>query len=175
MTKLNIVPTIMDEFHVTGMLKVWYLAKIGAVSTVYINASSGRRLRTAQCQSVPNVFFAGTGKNSVPCLHTLVMVAPDHRDGHPKLLWLVTNIPNAEVADGEVCFPLPLPGCCATHCPRGPSCLLLLSLYCLRLRLHLRLRLCGMYTSSLSFEERKLTLHVCVAGPCRVHSSGQQL
>jgi hypothetical protein len=31
MTKLNIVPSILDEFHVTGMLEVWYLAKIGAV------------------------------------------------------------------------------------------------------------------------------------------------
>jgi hypothetical protein len=31
MTKLNIVPSILDEFHVIGMLEVWYLAKIGAV------------------------------------------------------------------------------------------------------------------------------------------------
>ena len=30
------------------------------------------------------------------------MLAPDHFPRHPKLLWLVTNIPNADVADGEV-------------------------------------------------------------------------
>ena len=98
---LHVVPDIIDEFHVTGLLKVWYLQKTGTVSQVYIDVWNGRRLRSTQCSHPPNVFFAGAG-HSAPCLHTLLLLAVDSSPDQRKVLWLVTNIPNAEVTDGEV-------------------------------------------------------------------------
>jgi len=100
-TQLNIVPDILDEFAILGLLKIWFLQKTGAVSRVHLDVSSGRRLRTTQCMQRPDVFFAGPGHNSHPCLHTLLMISADQMAGEPKLTWLVVNIPNAEVSDGE--------------------------------------------------------------------------
>jgi hypothetical protein len=41
MTKLHIVPDILDEFHITGMLKVWYrLTNIYIYIYIYITIIS---------------------------------------------------------------------------------------------------------------------------------------
>jgi hypothetical protein len=108
MSQLQIVPDILDDFRITGILSVWYLQKTGSASFLHVPAGDGSRITTSNCRDRPKVFFAGAMAAS-PCLHTLIMLSPDHMPGQANLHWLVANIPNAEVADGEQLVPYRCP------------------------------------------------------------------
>uniref|UniRef100_A0A7S1JHZ9 beta-aspartyl-peptidase n=1 Tax=Eutreptiella gymnastica TaxID=73025 RepID=A0A7S1JHZ9_9EUGL len=94
----GLFPALMDPFVFTGILKVWYTQKLGAVGTLKVDVTHGVQLRARECQIEPSVHFAGAP------LSTLIMVHLDDQAGE-TLHWCVTNIPDTVVPDGSVALP----------------------------------------------------------------------
>lgn len=107
---LDVVPRLLDDFKPLGLLKVWYLQKTGAVSNVYISAVPGKTFTPAQVRDEPSIFFSGVGHHQKNDLHSLVLICPRSNGGEgTRLLWLVTDIPETTVANGQHSVPYEAP------------------------------------------------------------------